>query len=160
MDEGTVISDRGDHSAWMIRYQDYQVSTHWVQCHWSLEAANQRTVFRVLTNEGASHLTLVTADYLSLGALNATQISVAADHIYEMIHSEQWESWSWMWIFSVYWQAQETQALEPLTITQTEMQLHRVCKYLPWWLLSVSSLKSYEWMFMQTSDSYWKLETP
>ena len=50
MDEGAVISDRGDYSAWMIRYQDYQVNT---PCTVSLGAANQKPVFRVLTNERA-----------------------------------------------------------------------------------------------------------
>lgn len=59
----------------------------------SLEAANQMTVIGTLTNEGASHVTLVTLQIIchssDLGALNATQISVAADHFYEMIHSTQ-----------------------------------------------------------------------
>ena len=73
-------------------------SAHIVQCHWSLELANQKPVFRVSANETAKCDTGQSCrlSVTDPGALNATQISVAVDPSPEIIQRKHGESWPWM----------------------------------------------------------------
>ena len=176
MDEGAVISDRGDYSAWRIRYQDYQVSTHcavslvtkisqseasipsigqwdgqmWhrsvlqIICHWPRSSQRHTDQCRCWSlswdhSEEARRILALNVEYCK-SAMQCLDLDDVRECCY-------------------YWLSQVPSQVYITTITQAYIPLHLVCKYLST-LMIIVSLKSYEWMFMQTPDSYWKLETP
>ena len=144
-------------------------SAHIVQCHWSLGSANQKPVFRELANERAL-----------MWHRSVPQIICHWPRSSQR-HTDQCRCWSLSRDLGskenpgpecgseihclgdvrpccYYWLSQASQVYIT-TITQAYIPLHLVCKYLST-LMIIVSVKSYEWMFMQTSDGYWKLETP
>ena len=100
MDEGAVISDRGDYSAWMIRYQDYQVSTHCAVSLVTRISQSEASIQRVGQWE-SPHVTQVSpADNLSLTQELSTPHRSVSLLITLPRFRKQGESWPWMWIWN------------------------------------------------------------
>ena len=175
MDEGAVISDRGDYSAWMIRYQDYQVSTHCAVSLVTRIIQSEASIQRVGQWESPNVRQVSPADYLSLTQELSTphrSVSLLITLMKSFIGSNEnpgplcgckYCKSAMQCLDDVRpccyaWLSQVSQVYIT-TITQAYIPLHLVCKYLST-LMIIVSVKSYEWMFMQTSDGYWKLETP